>query len=140
MTTDPSLALQAAIRERLIGTPAVLDLVPAAHIRDGGTRPDKFPTIILGDGQTVLGGYYPGRRNVTVYLDLHVWAIEDGLAAVKAIAHAISEALVAPLTVPGYLLSDGVHVTATRYMRDPSEKHGHGVLSVEAFMSGEFGE
>lgn len=139
MSTEPSLALQTAIRGRLIASPAVLALVPADHIRDGSTRPEKFPTVIIGDGQTVLEGYYPGRRNVTVYLDLHVWALEDGLAAVKGIAHAVSEALATALDVPGYQLSDGLHNTGTRYMRDPSEKHGHAVLSLSAFMSGAFG-
>jgi hypothetical protein len=140
MTTEPSLALQTAIRGRLVGTAAVLALVPTDHIRDGATRPENFPTIIIGDGQTVLEGYYTGRRNVTVYLDVHVWTLEDGLAGAKAIAHAVSEALAAALDVPGYLLSDGLHVEQARYFRDPSKAHGHAVLSVRAFMSGEFGQ
>lgn len=141
MSVEPSLALQTALRARLVDTPAVLALVPADHIRDGLTRPDKFPTIIVGDGQTVLEGYYPGRRNVTVHLDVHVWALESGLAAVKEIGNEVWTAIAdEPLDVPGYLLSDGVHVTVARYLRDPSEQHGHAVLSIEAFMSGEWGE
>jgi len=137
--TEPSLALQTAIRARLLSSPAVLALVPAEHIRDGATRPENFPTIIIGDGQTVLEGYYPGRRNVTVYLDVHFWCVEDGLELVKTITDAVSRAIGRSLDVPGYQLSNGVDATQARYMRDPAG-HGHGVLAVEAFMSGEFGE
>lgn len=142
MTTEPSLALQQAIRERLIASPAVLALVAADHIRDGSTRPEKFPCIIIGDGQTVLQGYYRGWRNITVNLSIHVWALEDGLAAVKAIGHAISNALAPsrPLDVPGYQLTNGIDVESAIYMRDPSELHGHAVLNLSAFMGGSFGE
>jgi len=140
MTIEPGLALQQAIRARLVATPAVVELVPAEHIRDGSTRPDRFPTVIVGDGQTVLEGYYTGWRNVTVYLDVHVWAIEAGLETVKGIAHAVSHAIGRSIEVPDYLLTDGVHVTQARYMRDPSKEHGHAVLSIEAVMGGEFAE
>lgn len=138
--TEPSLAFQKALRARLVATPAVAALVAADRIFDGSARPESFPCIIIGDGQTVLEGHCPGWRNVTVYTDLHIWALEGGLAAVKAIAGEAWLAIGRTLDVPGYLLSDGVHVTGARYLRDPSDKHGHAVLSVQAFMGGEFGE
>lgn len=141
MTTEPSLALQQAIRTRLAGSPGVLALVDAVNIRDGSTRPENFPTIIVGDGQTVLeGDHYRGRINVTVYLDVHIWTLEEGLAGAKAIAGVAWAALMAPLDVPGWQLSDGQHIDQARYMRDPSEQHGHAVLSLRAFLSGEWGE
>jgi hypothetical protein len=133
--TEPSLALQTALRARLIASPAVTALVPAEHIFDGATRPEAFPSIIIGDGQVVLeGDQHPAWRNVTVYCDLHVWALEAGLATVKAIAGAVWDAIGTSLDVPGFLLSDGVHVTGIRFVRDPDGKAGHAVVSVEALI------
>lgn len=133
--TDPSLALQSAIRERLVNTPAVLALVPADHIFDGATRPEAFPSIIIGDGQTVLeGDQFASWRNVTVFADIHVWATEAGLEAVKTIAGAVWGAIGTILAVPGFTLSDGVHITGARYLRDPAGKQGHAVVSLSAFM------
>lgn len=140
MTTEPSLALQQAVRGRLISAPIVTDLVTIANIRDGGARPESFPTIIIGDGQTIMeGDHYPGGTlNVTVYLDVHVWTFEGGLEQAKTIAGAVWRSLRAALDVPDWQLSDGLHVDGTRYMRDPSEQHGHAVVSLRAFMSGNF--
>lgn len=140
MTTEPSLALQQAIRGRLIATAGVTDLVAAEQIRDGGGRPEHFPTIIVGDGQTVMeGDHYPGGMlNVTVYLDVHIWTFEGGLEQAKIIAGAVWRSLRAPLGMPDWQLSDGLHVEGTRYMRDPSDQHGHAVVTVRAFMSGVF--
>ncbi len=132
--TEPSLALQKAIRARLLDTPDVLALVPDAHIRDGAARPEQFPAIIIGDGQTILEGHYPSYCNVTVHADLHFWVVEDGLEAAKTIADATWRALDRSLDVPGFDLTDGIRVEATRYMRDPSGQHGHAVMSVRALM------
>ena len=133
--TDPSLALQKAIRARLIGSSSVTDLVPADHVFDGATRPEAFPSIIIGDGQTVLeGDHYRAWRNTTVYADIHIWALESGLELVKAIAGAVWNAIGTSLDVPGFLLTDGVHVTGARYMRDPSQKQGHAIVSLSALM------
>src|SRR5688572_16085669 len=103
MSTEPSLALQEAVRARLLSTPTVIALVEPANIRDSGVRQEQFPAVILGDGQTVFEGSYPGRRNVTVYLDLHIWTGEGGQSAAKSIANDVWTALTdAPLTVPGF--------------------------------------
>jgi hypothetical protein len=133
--TEPSLALQRAIRNALITDAGVTALVPAASIFDGAARPEAFPCIIIGDGQTVLAGdHYDSWRNVWTYADLHIWTEEAGLEAAKAIAGAVWDALGVELDVPGFLMSDGIHVTGTRYMRDPAQQHGHAIVSVEAFM------
>lgn len=136
---EPSLALQTAIYERLIGDADVLALVDAANIRDGSTRPDRFPSIIVGDGQTVLeGDQYAGWLNVTAHHDIHIWTFEEGLTGAKGIAGAVWRALMPRLTVPGWRLTDGHHVEGIRYLRDPAQSHGHAVVSVSAFMSGEW--
>jgi hypothetical protein len=134
---EPSLALGNAIYQRLAGSMPVLELVDPFNIRDGATRPDNFPSIIIGDGQTVLeGDQYPGCLNVTVHLDIHIWTFEEGLAGAKAIVGTVWPALMPRLVVPGWRLSDGHHITGVRYLRDPSEQHGHAVISLSAFMSG----
>jgi len=132
--TEPSLALQTAIRARLLATPAVTALVPANHIRDGAVRPEQFPCVLIGDGQTILKGHYNAYRNVEVRIDIHIWALESGLAVVKEIAGTVWNALGQSIEVPGFDLTDGIHVERSIYMRDPNGKNGHGVLSVRAFM------
>ncbi|WP_108460226.1 DUF3168 domain-containing protein [Devosia naphthalenivorans] len=131
--TEPSLALQAAIRARLIASPHVMELVEPREIRDGDTRPDAFPSIILGAGQVVIAGHYTNYRNVTAYLDLHIWAEGDGLENTKTIGGAVWNAIGRDLTVPGFDLHDGIRVERSIYMRDPSGC-GHGVVSLCANM------
>lgn len=134
---EPSLALGNAIYERLSGSLLVLELVDSFNIRDGATRPDDFPSIIIGDGQTVLeGDQYVGWLNVTVHTDIHIWTFEQGLAGAKAIVGAVWPALMPELVVPGWRLTDGHHVNGVRYLRDPSNEHGHAVINLSAFMSG----
>lgn len=129
--TEPSLALQTAIRARLIASPHVMELVDPPNIRDGDTRPEEFPSIILGNGQVETAGHYGSYRNVTVYLDLHIWA--ETLEGAKTLGALANKALFAPLDVPGFDLTDGLRIERYIYMRDPSGC-GHGVVSVQALM------
>jgi hypothetical protein len=131
--SEPSLALQTAIRSRLIASPHVMELVDAKHIRDGDTRPEAFPSIILGAGQVVVAGHYSKYRNVTCYLDLHIWAEGDGLEKTKALGGAVWNAIGRDIAVPGFDLTDGIHVERSIYMRDPSGC-GHAVVSLRALM------
>ncbi len=131
---EPTLAVQTAICTRLVSAPAVTTLVPADHIRAGGTRPDKTPAIIMSDGNTALDGYnYRSQRTAWVYLDLHVWTLNAGQDAAKQIAGAVMSALDGPLNIEGGYC-DHFRVTASRFPRDPDPAHGHGVLSVEALV------
>lgn len=131
---EPTLALQTAIRTALVGNSAVTALVPADHIRAGSTRPDKLPCIMMSDGNTTLHGHdYTAQRTAWIYLDLHIWTLDDGQDAAKEIAGAVTAALDKPMTIDGGDC-DHFRVTASRFPRDPTPGYGHGVLSVEALI------
>jgi hypothetical protein len=128
---EPSLALQKAIRARLIATSAVTALVPAANVLDKNNRPEVFPSIIIGEGQTVPGDGLARNRH-TVFADLHLWASEAGLMQAKAIAGGIRQAFAAPFyTIDGHHVAD-LHITSTRFLRDPDGQHSHGIVTIEA--------
>ena len=131
--TEPSLALQTAIRARLIASPFVMELVDPPNIRDGDPRPSAFPSIILGNMQVEVAGHYRAYRNVTVYLDLHIWG--ETPEAAKIVGAAVSKALFDAPDVPGFDLTDGLRTERSIYMRDPSGC-GHGVVSLRALMGG----
>lgn len=131
--TEPSLALQTAIRARLLATPEVIALVEPSAIREGDTRPDAFPSIILGYAQARIDGHYGSYRNTTVFMDFHVWG--STLEATKIVGVAMSRALFPPLEVPGFDLTDGLRTERSIYMADPSGC-GHGIVSVRALMGG----
>ena len=132
---EPTLALQTAIRARLIGEQDVIDLVPADHIRAGSTRPDKTPCIIMSDGNTAWHGHdYSSQRTAWVYLDLHIWTLDAGQDAAKKIAGIVTAALdKRNLPIEGGYC-DHFKVTASRFPRDPDPAYGRGVLSVEALI------
>jgi hypothetical protein len=132
---EPTLALQTAIRARLIGKQAVTDTVPADHIRSGHTRPDKTPCIIMSDGNTSLHGHdYASQRTAWVYLDLHIWTLDAGQDAAKQIAGIVTDALDKRTIAIDGGYCDHFKVTASRFPRDPDPAYGHGVLSVEALI------
>ena len=130
---EPSLALQTAIRARLIASPHIMELVEPPNIRDGDTRPEAMPSIIIGAGQVETEGHYNNYRNVTCFLDLHIWTEGEALDHVKAIGWAVHNAIGREIDVPGFDLTDGIRVERATYMRDPS-KCAHGVLSLRALM------
>ncbi|RWD50568.1 MAG: DUF3168 domain-containing protein [Mesorhizobium sp.] len=133
---EPTVALQTAIRSRLLDRPAVTALVLPDHIRAGSTRPDKTPAIIMSDGTTALHGYdYTAQRAAWVNLDIHIWTLDQGQEAAKAIAFAVCNALDSKWKLQidgGYC--DHLEVTRAVYPRDPDPLVGHGVLSVEALI------
>lgn len=131
---EPTLALQTAIRAKLITKPAITSLVPADHIRAGSTRPDKTPCIIMSDGNTTLHGHdYTAQRAAWVYLDLHIWTLDAGPDAAKEIAFAVTNVLDKNLAIEGGYC-DHFRVTRSTFPRDPDPAYGHGVLSVEALI------
>ncbi len=128
-----SLAIQKAVRARLLDTPAVMLLVAATSIFDRNSRPEKFPCVIIGDGQTVNEGTTLTRSHVRVFSDLHVWTDDDSLVDVKVITGAVEKSLTAKLTVEGFHVVDW-SIRGARFMRDPGSI-GHAVLTVEALVN-----
>lgn len=128
---EPALALQSAIRSRLVAASAVTSLVPATSILDRNSRPEGFPCILLGEGQTVPDDGIARNRHES-FLDLHIWTEEAGTVAVKSIAQAIRTSLFdAVWSIPGLHVAD-MHITSARFMRDPDGLHAHAVIAISA--------
>lgn len=135
MRHDPSLALQKAIRQRLIASADVLALIPAGNILDTSGRPEVVPAILLGEGQTVLR-----RFNSTSYATIHIWMSEPGLVQAKELGSAIVGALTfdaeverAVLHLDGFDCHD-LSVMNIQYMRDPHGPYSHGIVTVAGIM------
>lgn len=134
MRADPSLVLQAAIRQRLIASGDVLALIPETNVIDSNGRPEMMPCILIGEGQSVLR-----RFNATCYSTLHVWVQEPGLVKAKDIGGAIVAALTVDAQIDGPLHLDGficheLAVTNTQFIRDPHGPYSHGIVTVAGIM------
>lgn len=131
---EPTLALQNALYDHLAGDPAITALVDQMNIRAGSTRPDNLPSIIIGEGRTIMNGRASGSQFVAgVFLDVHIWAQEHGLSRVKTIGAAVARRLMDWPATTGFELDEFRHVR-TVWPRDPEPDFGHGVLSVDAVM------
>lgn len=128
-------AVQVAIRARLVATPAVTALVPAAHVLDTNQRPAPDPAIGLGQSQAVDEGASIARRLTRVYHTVHVWKREPSLEGVKVICAAIRAAIHAGRLDlgPGFHAVDG-RVASMRQLRDPDGETSHGVVTVEVLV------
>lgn len=129
------LAVQKAVRSRLVATLAVTSLVPAASILDRNQRPAPDPSIIIGEGMAMEGDRLD-RSDQRVVLTLHLWKKEAGLAGVKAIAGVVRAALHngrLPVT-DGHHMGD-CRVSAMRFLRDPDGETAHAVVTVETLVS-----
>ena len=131
---EPSLPIQAALRGVLTGAPTVTALVDASNIFDRTTRPEVFPCIVIGDGQTVSASKSYPRKHFKVYSDLHLWTEENGLAAVKTLTGAVQGVLanITP-TLSGCRCVDS-QIQSAKFMRDPAGKHAHAVVTFEALV------
>lgn len=98
---EPSLALQSAIRARIVAASSVTSLVPTSSILDVNKQPGTFPAIIIGEAQTLPDdGLARDRHEVS--FDLHLWAQEPGTTFIKQVAGAVRGALSDTLwNVPG---------------------------------------
>jgi hypothetical protein len=128
-----ALAVQIAIRARLVDTPAVVALVSPPSIVDShAERPD--PCIVLGEDQEIDEGRLD-RSVARVFSTLHVWKREDGLEGAKAIAGAIRTAVSSSrLVVEGWHCGDAF-VSSARFLRDPDGVTSHGVVTVETLVA-----
>lgn len=134
MASDPSLELQKAIRSLLLDSDDVTAFVQADHILDVTGRPERMPSIVIGEGQTVFQ-----RFSSTAYADLHIWVAENGLQLSKLIADAVIDAISIDAQIDGVLRLEGfvchdLSVERTRYLRDPHGPLSHAIVSVAAIM------
>lgn len=135
MSDDATLAVQKAIRARLIASAGVTALVAADAILDRNTRPEVFPCILIGEDQLVDARTDMQRSVVTVYSTMHLWTREQSLTGVKEIANEVRRALRQRLSLASadYHCVDSV-VRDMRFLRDPSGEHSHGVVTVESMV------
>lgn len=134
MIADPSLMLQAAVRRRLIAFPDLTALVPPSAIFDRMRRPEAQASIVMGDGQTVPEDSYLARNVVRVFLDLHVWVKADALEPVKDIVGGIAAALKGSAPVLDAGRCADFRFAHARFLRDPGNEWGHGIVTVEALV------
>ena len=132
--TDPSLDLQQAVRARLVTSPAVTALVPVSSIFDRSRRPEAFPCVILGEGQTVNEALTYGRQHVRCYLDVHIWTHADALSSVKAISGPVVAALRGERLALGGAYCIDQLISHVRFMRDPAGEHAHAVVTLETLI------
>ena len=133
---DPSLALQAMIRARLIADAATTALVSATNILDRNHRPEQFPAIIIGEGQALMADNINSFHD-DAFADVHIWAQEVGFETGKSIAGAVKSALQNGPWVIDCYRAINVRTASARYLRDPELGVGpisHVVLTIEAIV------
>lgn len=128
-----SLALQTAVRGRLINDDLAGSLVKPEAIFDQHGLPPVFPSIVIGEGQTLHADDYEQFYD-KAFLDLHIWTNEQSLTGAKAIADAVRRALRrGPWSIEDHRVI-AVTVTGERFLRDPDGTHAHAIVSVEAIL------
>ncbi len=129
------LVVHAALRARLIASPAVCALVPASAILDINQRPAPSPSIILGESQAVDEGDSILRTRLRIYHTAHVWKREASLEGVKRICGAIRSAvLVGRLDLGAGFHCADLRVSSMRQLRDGDGETSHGVVMIEALV------
>lgn len=128
----PDLALQKALLARLATDAEVAALVPADSLLDGHGVPQRFPSIIFGEGQVVRDSRTLACRHRRVYATLHVWT--KSMPAARAIAGAITASVEGgPMETEEHRAISTV-VSSTRFLRDPDGETAHGVVTVDCLM------
>lgn len=129
-----ALAVQIAIRARLVGASALTALVPSANILDRHERPAPDPAIILGQSQTVDEGDI-ARTVVRIWHTIHVWKREPSLEGCNAICGEIRRALMpARLLLSAPFHCADSYVADFRTFSDPDGVTSHGVVTVNALV------
>ncbi len=129
--SDPSLALQRAVRSRLIADGNLTALVPADAILATASRPERFPCVLLRDGHTLYSDNYSTFFE-QVFLDLHVWA--DSEEAAKVIAGHVNGSIRSmPFSITGYQTYK-LNPISARYVIDKASEKSHAVITVEAIL------
>ena len=126
------LAVQKALRARLVASPGVTALVPADAIIDRNKRPAPSPSIVLGESQAVDEGESIARQRLRVFHTVHVWKQEPSLTGATAICAQIRAAVMSGRfdLSPAWHCAD-VHIADIRTMRDRDGETSHGVVTVD---------
>ncbi|WP_370158465.1 DUF3168 domain-containing protein [Salipiger bermudensis] len=126
------LAIQVAIRARLVATSAVTDLVPASNILDRNATPAPRPSIVIGEAQVVDEGRSIARTRERVFHTIHVWKTELSREGVKEIMAAARAAIrSARLDLGAQYHCVDWRVSSARAMSDPDGESSHGVMVVD---------
>ncbi len=129
-----SVALQKSIRSTLIADTGVLGFIGSDAVLDRSTKPERFPCVVIGEGQTIFNRIAYGQRVTHEYTTIHVWTSGEALIDAKALAGVVAEALAGGVgEVPGFHVV-GSTVTNVRAMRDPSNRLVHAVVTFEALI------
>lgn len=125
--SEASLAAQRLAVTKMRAHAPLQVLVPDANIMDRNTRPEVFPCILVGEGQTV-------DESATcvvaaeVFLTLHIWTKENVMTACKSISGEVQRALRnAEGVQDGWALD--FNFDDAIYLRDPSGEHSHAVVT-----------
>lgn len=130
--SEASLVAQRVAVAAMRARPTLLALVSAAHIFDRHQRPEVFPCVIIGEGQTLAdeADCFTGSE---VFLQLHVWTTENSFVACKSIAGEIRRALKGVDTVlDGFEVS--LEFSDSTFMRDPGGELSHGIVTFAALV------
>jgi hypothetical protein len=134
---SPDLAFQKALGARLAATAEVTALVSAASILDRNERPVPVPSIILGETQVLDEETSMARAHQRLFHTVHVWQREEATGGVKAICWAIRRAVHSGrLALEGGFFCADLRVQDIRVMRDPDGVTAHGVVTINALISG----
>ncbi|MET4636163.1 DUF3168 domain-containing protein [Kaistia defluvii] len=127
MSSDPSLALQAAFLHAIVdGAPAV-----AGRVYDTPPASAVFPYVTIGEIQVNadLADCYGGSES---FVDVHVWSRAVGFPEAKRIADGIRDALHdVELTLEDHSLGL-LHFRDARTLRDPDGVTNHIAMTFRA--------
>lgn len=124
---EASLAAQRAAVTAMRARGELTALVPPANIMDRSGFPERFPCILIGEA-VVQGDDIDCADLSDVFLDVHVWTEENTMANCKDISGEVRRALRnLSATQNGFALD--FNFESANYLRDPSGKHSHGVLT-----------
>jgi len=125
--SEPSLSAQRLAVTAMRARTELTALCPADNIMDRSARPEVFPCILIGEGQTVDDSATCVVA-AEVFLTIHVWTKENTMTACKSIAGEVQRALRDLSGTQEGWACDFTFNDAV-YLRDPSGEHSHGVLT-----------
>lgn len=103
----PTLAVQEAIRARLLSDQTIPLYIEPAHIRAASVRSDQLPSIHLSGLRTeILGRASGGQIVAEVRAMAHLWAVQDGSCTAEGIAAAMMMALMDPPQAKGFAFDE----------------------------------